>query len=387
MHGAANSWSTTTSELFERIRQSIENDSPLAIATVVNVKGTAYRRPGAKMGIGPDGTTYGGITAGCLRNPLQTVASEVLESGSPTVITYDLSDDDNWGLGLGCNGVIDVLIEPVDESWQQAVDTYANRQACSLVTVVESSDSSIPVGTRTSMLEARSGCDEHAHDHSRVSLPNSVVDDIREHARTCTVDERVDRISIPTATGELVLFVDGIVPPQQLVIFGSQPDTQAVADLASQVGLHVTVATARGGRASHDVFPAAERILAVHPTDLPEAGLDERTAVVIMSHNFIDDRLALEAALETEVPYIGLMGPRKRFKAIESALKDDGTDLSERDRSRIAAPVGLDLGSGEPIEIALSIVSEVIAVGHGHTGGRLTDRTDPIHDRQLVSLD
>lgn len=386
MHGATDSWSTTTPELFERIRHAIEDDSSLAVATVVNVEGAAYRRPGAKMVIGLDGTAYGGITAGCLQNPLQTVANEVLESGTPTVVTYDLTNNDGWGLGLGCNGVIDVLIEPVDDSWQQAVDAYANRQACSLITAIESSDPSIPVGARTSAEESQSKQSD-PHGHNRVSLPNFIIDDIETHARTCAVDGRFDRITVPTESGEVVLVIDGIEPPQQLVIFGSQPDAQAVARLATQVGLQVTVASARGGRANDEAFPAAERVLAVHPTDLPEVGLDERTAVVIMSHNFIDDRLALGAVLETEVSYIGLMGPRKRFEEIESALRTDGIELSERDQGRIAAPVGLDLGSGEPMEIALSIVSEVVAVGNGHTGGRLTDRAEPIHDRQLVSPD
>ncbi|MDL5363246.1 XdhC family protein [Halalkalicoccus sp. NIPERK01] len=385
MHGATGSWSATTPELFERIRHAIEDDSSLAVATVVDVEGAAYRRPGAKMVIEPDGTSYGGITAGCLQDPLRTVASEVLESGRPTVVTYDLTNNDGWGLGLGCNGVIDVLIEPVDDSWQQAVDAYANRRACSLITVVESNDPSIPVGARTSIGEFQSAYTDHVH--SRVSLPDSVVSDIEDHARACAVDGRIDRIHVSTESGEIMLVIDGVEPPQQLVIFGSQPDAQAVARLATQVGLRATVASARGGRANKEAFPAAERVLAIHPTDLSEAGLDERTAVVIMSHNFIDDRLALEAALETKVPYIGLMGPRKRFEELESALQDDGTTLSDHDRNRIAAPVGLDLGGGEPMEIALSIVSEVVAVGHGHTGGCLTDRIDPIHDRQLASPD
>lgn len=383
MHTATDSWSITTPEIFDRIGQAISNGDSLAVATIVDVEGAAYRRPGAKMVIEPDGTSHGGITAGCLEDPLQAVANDVLESGSATVVTYDLTDDDGWGLGLGCNGVIDVLIEPVDDSWQRAVNVYADRRACSLVTAVESEDPSIPVGARTIIGDGES--EDESHAHSRASLPASVVDDIETRARDCAVEGDLDRVPVSTETGEVVLVVDGVEPPRRLVVFGSQPDVRPVTRLATRVGLRVTVATARGGRANSDAFPAAERVLAIHPTDLSDLEIDERTCVVLMSHNFVDDRLALEAALETETPYIGLMGPRKRFEQIQSALEEDGVDLSASDRERVATPVGLDLGGGEPMEIALSIVSEVIAVGNGRDGGRLVNRAGPIHDRQPIS--
>lgn len=384
MHRATDSWSTTTVDLFERIGRAIEDDTPLAVATIVDVEGAAYRRPGAKMAIEPGGTSYGGITPGCLHDPLQSVASDVLRTGSPTVVTYDLTNDDGWGLGLGCNGVIDVLVEPVDDSWRQAVDVCANRRACSLVTAIESSDPSVPVGARVSVGERASAGDE-IRSGDRTSLPDSVVDGIEDRAWACATDGRLERHTMSTEDGEIELVIDGIEPPHRLVVFGSQPDVRPVTRLGAQVGLRVTVATARGGRANDDAFPAAERVLSVHPTELDDAGLDDRTSVIVMSHNFVDDRLALEAALETDVPYIGLMGPRKRFEEIAAALRADGTTLSEHDRERIATPVGLDLGADEPAEVALSIVSEVVAVGNGRAGGRLVDRAGPIHERRSSS--
>lgn len=382
MHSAADPWSTTTPELFERIGRALEDGSPLAVATVVDVEAAAYRRPGGKMLIEPDGSTYGGITAGCLEGPLRKVASDVLESGAATVVTYDLTEDDGWGLGIGCNGVIDVLVEPVDGSWRRAVEAYASREACSLLTAVESDDPSIPVGTRATV-ENGSGADDRTDDRS--SLPRSIVERVEERARAYAETGDVDRVTVPTEAGEVVLAVDGIEPPHRLVVFGSQPDVRPVTRLASRVGLRVTVATARGARATDDAFPAAERVLSVHPSELADVGLDGRTSLVLMSHNFVDDRLALEAALGTEVPYIGLMGPRKRFEEIRAALAEEGVDLSAEDRERIATPVGLDLGGGEPMEVALSIVSEVVAVGNGRDGGRLVDGAGPVHERRSVS--
>lgn len=377
-------WSTTKPEIFERIGRAIETDRSLAVATVINVDGAAYRRSGAKAVISP-AETYGGITAGCLEGPLRTIATDVIESRSVRTATYDLTENDEWGFGLGCNGVIDVLMEPIDDSWKPVVDAYTNGEACSLVTVVESSDPSISVGARA-VIDGQGSRADDAGEHGRAALPTSVVEDIETRARTCANEGSVDRVTVSTERGTLVLVIDGVEPPRRLVVFGSQPDVHPVTRLATQVGLQVTVASARGGRANEDVFPSASHVQAVHPTELADLGLDERTAVVIMSHNFLDDRLALEAALETETPYIGLMGPRKRFEELRSALETDGVELSASDRERIATPVGLDLGGDEPMEIALSIVSEVVAVGNDRSGDRLTNRTGPIHDREPVSL-
>jgi len=264
------------------------------------------------------------------------------------------------------------------------VDARANREACSLVTAIESSDPSIPVGARAVIGERGSRANDRRI-HERTTLPGSIIADIEADAQTCATEGNTDRISVSTETGEIVLVVDGIEPSQRLVIFGSQPDVHPVVRFATQVGLEVTVVTARGGRADDEMFPAADRILATHPTDLSSAGIDGQTSVLIMSHNFVDDRLALEAALETEAPYIGLMGPRKRFEQLQSDLENEGVELSKRDRERIATPVGLDLGSDAPVEIALSIVSEIIAVSNGRNGGRLVDQAGPIHDRQSIS--
>ena len=383
MQMTTETWSITTPEIFEQIGRAIRSDRSVAIATVIGVDGAAYRRPGAKAVIGPD-ETYGGVTAGCLEGPLRTIATDVVESGSARTVTYDLTEDDGWGLGLGCNGVIDILVEPVDDSWQPVVDAYTNREACSLVTAVESSDPSIPIGSRIVIDEQGSQINE-LRNHGRVSLPASIIDDVGIRAQTCSNEGCVDRVSVSTEQGDLVLVVDGIEPPRRLVVFGSQPDVHPVIQLATQVGLRVTVASPRGGRANEDAFPSANHVQAIHPTDLADLGLDERTAVVIMSHNFIDDRLALESALETKTPYIGLMGPRKRFEEMRSALESDGVELSVSDQDRLATPVGLDLGGDEPMEIALSIVSEVVAVGNDRAGGQLTNQTGPIHDRQPAS--
>ena len=213
---------------------------------------------------------------------------------------------------------------------------------------------------------------------ARDTLPDALLDEVAEVATSCARSGKTAIREVETDGGQVRLFVGGLEPPAELLVFGGQPDTAPVVRLARDVGFEVTVATARGGLAEPERFPGAEEVVAVNPTDLPGL-VDERTHVVLMSHNLIDDELALEALADTEAPYVGLMGPRKRFEEIRSDLEEDGVDLPESFLDRVATPVGLDLGGGAPMEIALSVVSEVLAVENDREGGRLRDREGPIH--------
>lgn len=375
-------WGVTTLELFELLEETLEGPVEQAVATVVGVDGSAYRRPGAKMILGDDGSTYGGITAGCLEGPLQDVARDVIAEGTPEVVTFDLRDDDDgWGLGLGCEGVVDVLVEPVDEHWTDPVEAYHRGESRALVTAIDGTNG-VPTGSRA--VFTPDGAITKADGEQ--SLPPKVLEQIDETARKRAAEGNWCTRTVETTDGTVELFIDGITPATRLVLFGGQPDVRPVTKLAREVGLHVTVATARGGQADESSFPRADRIVATHPTELGEL-VDDRTAVVIMSHNFVDDRLALERLLETSVPFIGLMGPRERFRRLRDDLEAEGVQFSKADFDRIAAPVGLHLGGGEPVEIALSIVSEVVAVSNGKSGGRLCNRGGPIHDRSVSQPD
>ncbi|TYL36986.1 cytochrome oxidase I [Natronococcus pandeyae] len=378
----ADPWAVTSLEIFERLEETIAGEADHAVATVVDVDGSAYRRPGAKMLLGDDGSTFGGITAGCLEGPLQTIARDVIADQSPSVVTFDLTDDeDGWGLGLGCEGIVDVLVEPADDAWRDPVDAYAEGDPVALVTVVDGTES-IPPGSRAVV----DGDGTATESDSRPAIPDQILEQVRDDARERAADGRWTQRTVSIGEEELTLFVDGIEPADRLLIFGGQPDVRPVTRLARDVGFEVTVATARGGQAEESAFPRADRVVSTHPTELGEL-VDERTYVVVMSHNFLDDGLALESLLESDVPFIGLMGPRERFERLRDDLADEGISLSAADRKRIASPVGLDLGGGEPIEIALSIVSEALAVSNGREGGRLRDRKGPIHARQPTQSD
>ncbi|USZ78346.1 XdhC family protein (plasmid) [Halorussus vallis] len=349
------------------------------------------------MAIPVDGESLGAVTAGCLEGPVADIGREVVESDAPTVETFDLTDDgdDAWGLGLGCNGVIDVLVEPLDGSLRAPLDHLDDVRPVAVLTAVCETES-VPVGARATLTvdDEEDENDAAGGDRAwsppagtgaadaRPALPADVVASLRERALEFAAAGKSQTVRVETEDGDLSVFVDGLEPVAELLLFGNQNDVHPVARLGREAGFRVTVASARGGRADADAFPHADRVVATHPTDIDEVLEDpERTYAVLMSHNFLDDRLALQTLLETDVPYVGLMGPRKRFEQLRDDLNDDGVALSEADLARIATPVGLDLGGGEPGQIALSVVAEAVAVSNGRDGGRLADRKGPIHPR------
>jgi len=186
--------------------------------------------------------------------------------------------------------------------------------------------------------------------------------------------------------GETVeVFVDSVTAPPNLVIFGTGHDVAPVADLASQVDFRVTVAGFRGATATEERFPAADEVLSTSPADVRRAlDLDGTTYAVVMTHNFIDDRIALEELLESPVPYIGLLGPRERFEEIREECRAEGREFTDAELERIYTPAGLDLGGGTPFHIAQSIAAEVTAVRYGREPKHLREREGHIHERPSI---
>lgn len=371
--GPDDPWSVTDKELFDQMRAARAEGA--VVATVADVEGTAYRRPGAKMLIQPDGRTAGAVTAGCLEEPVVELAAEVLQAATPRLEEFDLmeTDDDRWGLGLGCNGIIDVFLEPLDESWASPLDRLSRKEPVSIVTAIDSDAGAVPVGSRSIVDEPG----ETREAPPREAVPESYLTAIEETIETVHGSGKAVAVSAETANGDVRLLVDGLVPVTELLLFGNQNDINPLSKLATQVGFEVTVCSPRA--ADEDAFPAADRVRTVRPPDVAEAVENpEHTYAVVMSHNLVDDRMAVESLLaESTVPYVGLMGPRERFQELRA-----GSDvIDDENLDRLATPVGLDLGGGEPIEIALSITSEVLAVKNGRDGGRLTDKKGPIHTR------
>lgn len=355
------SWSVPETDVLGRARELVADGEEAVLATIVDVEGSAYRRPGAKMVITGEGEGVGHVTAGCLESEVVELAEEVLAADEPRLVTYDLmEDDDVWGLGVGCNGIITVLLEPLDEAFAEAVETVQDRKRIAVVSLLDSDS----LAARAYYRQGQ-GFDRN--------VPNELAG----------ASDQVDELLADGRSGSVGdVFVDILVPPSQALVLGTGNDVPSVVELAKKADFHVTVVGFRGARATHEHFPNADEVVATSPANVPDVvDVDEDTYAVAMTHNFIDDRLALEALLETPAPYVGLLGPRKRFEEMCDTFAEEGTTFDADELERIYTPVGLDLGGGTPYQIAQSVVAELLAVVNDREPRHLRNREGPIHER------
>jgi xanthine dehydrogenase accessory factor len=373
-------WSVPETDVFDEMRTALNDGTEAVLATVVAVEGSAYRRPGAKMLLWPDGGGAGSITAGCLEDEVRALATDVLADGAPRVETWDLmGDDDVWGLGVGCNGIITVLLEPLSEAYRPVVDARAAGEPIAIATVVDGGTDAV-VGDRAYYRSEEGFAD--------ADLPEPILDDLAAPTRRLLEAGRAETLTVERRGDTVEVFVDGVAPPPELVVFGSGHDVGPVVELAKLVDFRVTVVSFRGGRADADRFPRADAVVSSSPREVADLRVwDTNSYAVVMSHNFLDDRLALAQLLETQVPYIGLMGPKKRFAEICEAFEAEDRPVTDAERERIHTPVGVSLGGDAPYQIAFSIVAEVLAVANGRTPRHLSRREGPIHERTDVSPD
>jgi len=380
-------WSVPETEVVQRIRDRLDADGTDVLATVVDVDGNAYRRPGAKMLLDEGGTGVGSITAGCLEDELVRVGERVRETGRPELVTYDLMEDDEddvWGLGVGCNGVIEVLLEPLTEAYRPAVEAFFDGRDVAVVTVLDGDDTGFEQGDRvyyypdSETFDAPGERDGGDWPTDALSGP---AGELAERGRAGT-------LTVGHGPAELDAFVDGLAAPTELVVFGTGHDVGPVTELAANVDFRVTVVGFRGAVDLAERFPAADRTVTTSPARVAEdLALDDRTHAVVMTHNFVDDRLTVEELLDAGVPYVGLMGPRERFEEMQTAFAEEGRTFDEATLSALYTPAGLDLGGGSPYQIAHSIVAEALAVANDRTPRHLKTREGPIHERVDVDSD
>lgn len=371
-------WSVPETEVVQQISDRLDGDGSDILATIVDVEGNAYRRPGAKMLLDEGGSGVGSITAGCLEDELRSAAVGVRERGRPELVRYDLMEDDEdvWGLGVGCNGIIDVLLEPLDESYRPAVEAFDRGEDVAIVTVL-SGNGHLERGDRA----------YYVPNDSRLRLPDgspaeSWPDTIAGPADELASRGRGEVLALEIDGAEVSFFVDGLSAPTDLVVFGSGHDVGPVTELAGLNDFRVTVVGFRGAVDLDDRFPAAHRTVTTSPGSIAEAiDIDDDTYAVVMTHNFVDDRITVEQLLESPAPYVGLMGPRKRFEEMLEAFDDEGVTLEEDAFASLYTPIGLDLGGGTPYQIAHSIVAEILAVTNDRAPRHLRDRDGHIHER------
>lgn len=314
-----------------------------ALATLVSAEGSSYRRPGARLLLTAEGTRLGSISGGCLEEDVLTRARSVLATGRAENVIYDTTSENDlvWGVGLGCHGIVRVLIErlPPQPAWAAALAANFAARRSTRLAVVYRADQSAALGTRL------------AAESPPAPVPGSDV------------------------------FLDTIPPPVRLVIFGAGDDAQPLVRLATELGWEVTVADPRAAFATIARFPTAEAVVVAPAAELTDRTTpDSDSLVVVMTHHYVHDVPLLRALLPRPLAYLGLLGPRKRAEKILTDLARDGLVVTPAERARLHAPVGLDLGADSPEQVALAIVAEMQATLAGRDARPLHARTRPIHE-------
>jgi len=363
------------------VLQAIESLSArgqkLALATIVAVRGSTYRRPGARLLVPEEGAPIGNISGGCLENDVADVARIVMTEGHARVVSFDLTADDDavWGWGLGCNGAIELFVEPADKAAEVAgalrMALEEERPIC-MVTVLDSSVAGVEQGNR--LLVKPDGT-------TQGSLGDASVD--RAATETATELLARERSEVRDLTEGVRSFIEVLEPPLRLVICGAGHDAAPLVVAAAGLGWSPVVVDDRPAFLTNERFPQAAAFVALERPDqvAAKAPLDERTFVVVMTHNFVRDKDYLRELLRSPARSISMLGPSARTQRLLTELREEGLEIGEGDLERLRSPAGLDLGAEGPEEIAAAIVAEIVAIKRGRGAGFLRDRPGPIHER------
>jgi xanthine/CO dehydrogenase XdhC/CoxF family maturation factor len=376
-----------TAEIFGRVADLSTRERRAALATVVEVVGSAYRRPGAKLLIEESGGTLGSVSGGCLEADVRAIAAGVLATGTPSLRHYDTGEEDvAWGLGLGCNGQVHIFVQsatqgPLATLAAPVVQLLAGDTPVAIVTVVadgpavgammaiecpESSDGDDAVGAVYGSLGA-------------MDLDSGAAECARRLATTA-------RSAVQEVMGRKV-FVEVLQPAPHLMICGADADARPLVSYAAAAGFRVELFDHRDALLAPERFPQATRRIVARPEDagivLPPAA---RSLAVVKTHSLTHDREWVRRLLAAGFPYVGVQGPRARTASIlrDVEMRSNRSESGHWDAGRPAdrrvfGPVGLDLGADGPEQVAISIVAELLAFIAKRDARHLSQRLDAIH--------
>ncbi len=350
-----------------------------ALATVVQVAGSSYRRTGARMLIMEDGRWVGGISGGCLEGDTLRKAKRAMLQQRASLVRYDTREDDahQIGIGLGCNGLIDVLIVPLEVGGtNNPIDILRtcvhNRQTNIVLTVVQSENSRLTAGT-TFKYESAEKMELYIENGGLANLILKDIVTVQQHQKSVTKVYAID-------AARWMFFIEVLPPVLHLVIYGGNYDIYPLVSLAKSIGWKVTV-VANPNKLDKSIFGQADAIVPKKTGTVP---FDDYSAAVLMAHDYATDKQHFLNIVPLNVPYIGMLGPLSRSQKLFGEAQKEGLVLDEAAYGRIHAPIGLDTGATSPEEIAVAILAEIRAFFAKRQGGFLKYRRVPIHERVLT---
>ncbi len=375
-------------EIINAYNENTKAEKKTALVSVVHLEGSSYRRPGARMLINDEGQLTGAISGGCLEGDALRKALLVITQQHSKLVTYDTSDEDDMSVGvqLGCAGIIQVLFEPLDTNNKNNPITLlekviAKRQNSILITLFSLAEKNKPqIGTCLLVEEDNTITGEIPFEEIKETI---LVD-----AKKALVKRASSFINYTVNNKTITAFIECMQPPTSLVVVGAGNDAIPMLTIGNTLGWDVSIVDGRNTHAKPERFVAACQVLVSKPEKVLEhITIDKQTAFVLMTHNYNYDLAMLKILVEKKVPYIGMLGPKKKLDKMLDELKDEGIQLTEEQLSTIYGPVGLEIGAETAEEIALSIIAEIKAVFEGKQGTSLRNNKDYIHSRLFTQIE
>ena len=368
-------------DIITAFKKAQQQNKKTALATVVHVEGSSYRRPGARMLVTEDGELTGAVSGGCLEGDALRKALLAINQQQNKLVTYDSMDeeDNTIGIQLGCNGIVYILFEPIEAAKENnpiGLLKKAAQQTNNAVLVTLFSLDNIDEQKGTCLLATGNAYSETIENSSLQTLLKNEIADVflsgLSTMKKCGLNETA--------------FIELIKPPVELIIAGAGNDAFPLVQMANVLGWHVTVVDGRKTHANANRFPTAKNIVVAKPAEaVKQITISEQTVFVLMSHNYNYDLAMLKELINTTCNYIGALGPKKKLEKMFAALQDEGIEVTEEMREKIYGPVGLDIGAETAEEIALSIMAEIKAVLAKRDTATLRDKNGFIHEHHIAA--
>jgi xanthine/CO dehydrogenase XdhC/CoxF family maturation factor len=375
-------------EIIKKYDVASQKNIKSALVTVVHLDGSSYRRPGARMLVNDDGRITGAISGGCLEGDALKKALFAISEQKNTLFTYDTSkeDDSEMGIHLGCEGLIQVLFESIDSEKEEnpiqlLSKALAVRQKAVLVTLFDlDNNQNVQYGTCL-LLEENGTLSGKIPLQQFEDVVLKDITDVMQNGESVFKQYKSGDVSVTA-------FFEFLHPPVSLVVLGAGNDAIPLMKFADVLGWDFRIVDRRDTHANKERYPTASQILVANPdVALEHLAYDNRTFFVLVTHSYKCDYYMLKSLCAAAVPYIGILGPKKKLhRMLEEIQHNEGIHLNADKVATIYGPTGLDIGAETPEEIALSIIAEIQAVLTGKMGGMLKTKNEVIHSRDSLDI-